>query len=403
VTIDRAAAAFDEPGAIEKLDAVRPAWVGVRRVADVVPRPGQVVFHAGPPYAGVQEIPRPVRHSICMAALFEGWADSVSSASQLLDAGLITPKAAQDHRLLVPLAGVLSPGMAVLEVRDMAAQGADAAAYVAINEGQAHATRLGKIDAALPDHLRWLNGPFARWLSMRLDEPVLLAPLMAEALRAGDDCHARTLAGSGLIGERLLRGLAQDEDATASAFVRSATAFALNLWMGACSLWLRAAEGTPGCTWVSRVGGNGSTFGIQLAGAPGRWCTLPASVPRGAMEAVHAGRQAIGSLGDSAVVDFLGLGGQALGHAPAVRESIENSLPVDAADRPSLLLAPASVVAGLLGSVVDAGRCVRADRGPLVLIGMIDAAGEAGRLGGGVVDVTPMIFREALRLRPELS
>jgi hypothetical protein len=223
---------------------------------------------------------------------------------------------------------------------------------------------------------------------------------MAEALRAGDDCHARTLAGSALIGEHLLRNLAPDEDPAATAFVQSAAAFALNLWMGACSLWLRAAEGTPGCTWVSRVGGNGSTFGIQLSGVPNQWNLVPAPVPLGSLGAAYAGPGAIGALGDSAVVDFLGFGGQAIGHAPAVRESVRNDLPADAADRPSLLLAPAPVIAELTGSVVDAARCVRAGRGPLVLIGMIDAAGEAGRLGGGVVDVTVAIFREALRHRP---
>jgi hypothetical protein len=236
----------------------------------------------------------------------------------------------------------------------------------------------------------------ARWLQARLDQPIELEPLMAEALAAGDDCHARTSAGSRLICERLLRDAVSIDDAQIREFMESSAAFALNLWMAACALWLRAAEGTPGCTWVSRVGGNGAAFGIQLAGAPGRWHTTPAPVPRGVVDAAQEGRHAVGALGDSTVVDFFGLGGQALRYAPAVREAVGGSLPADAIDRVSLLLAAPPVVSGLQGSVVDAARCARVHLGPLVVIGMIDAAGEMGRLGGGVVDVASSVFEEAI-------
>ena len=63
-------------------------------------------------------------------------------------------------------------------------------------------------------------------------------------------------------------------------------------------------------------------------------------------------------------------------------------------------LAPSPVVEGLAGSVIDAARCAHLQRGPLVLLGMIDAAGEAGRIGGGVVDVPPALFAAALDTKP---
>jgi len=381
-----------ESEALRRLASVRPAWCAVRRVRDVVPDCARTVFHAGPPYASLQEIPAPVRNSICMAAVFEGWAADAAAARRLLENGSVAFAPAQDHGLVVPLAGVLSASMAVLEVRDL---GGTAVVHAAVNEGQAHATRLGKSDPGLPAHLRWLNGPFADWLAGRLGQPLALAPLLSQALRAGDDCHSRTVHGSACLRQLLLRD-APDTAATAEAhaFLESAAAFALNPWMAGAALWLRAAEGLPGCTWVSRAGGNGTEFGIQLAGAPGRWFTIPAPRPQGAREEAHRSREPVGALGDSAVVDFLGLGGQALAQAPSVREAVAPWLPADAPGR-ARVLAPASLVDPLDRAVVDAARCMAADRGPLVLLGMIDAAGEAGRIGGGVVDVPPTLFAAA--------
>ena len=166
--------------------------------------------------------------------------------------------------------------------------------------------------------------------------------------------------------------------------------------MAAAGLWLRAAEGVAGCCWVSRAGGNGLHFGFQLAAQPGRWITSRAPVPNGTREAAHEARQAVGALGDSAVIDFLGLGGQALMHAPALRDALKAVLPGDALERPAEVLAAPGVLDRLAHSVTDARRCARSNRGPLVLIGMIDAAGEAGRIGGGVVDVPSAIFQVAL-------
>lgn len=381
--------------ACARLSAVRPQWSDVRRVVDVVGGTfSRTVFHAGPPFAHAGDIPAPLRNSICIAAVYEGWADDFDAAAELLRGGAIETAAAQDHGLLVPLAGVLSPAMAALEIRDAATS---ASIHVAINEGPTHATRLGQLDAALPDHLRWLNGPFAAWLAQRVQRPLELAPLMEAALREGDDCHARTVAGSHLLGEALSRDAPPGPVTDAARdFIAASPAFALNPWMAAAALWLRAAEGVAGCSWVSRVGGNGLRFGIQLAARPGSWITSHAPAPGGSVEPAHAARRAVGALGDSAVVDFLGLGGQALVHAPVLRDALKRALPEDILERPTAILSATGVIDGLAGSVTDARRCARSGRGPVVLIGMIDAAGEAGRIGGGVVDVPAAIFEAAL-------
>lgn len=379
--------------AAQKVVAVKPACVGVRRLSDVIAHTERRIFHAGPPYRSPQDIPQPVLHSAAQAAVFEGWCTDVTEAMAAIRSGQIGMAAAQDHRLLVPLAGVLSPSMVVLEIADPALDLLPI--YVVLNEGQGSAARLGRLDEGLTAHLQWLNGEFSAWLAQCFATPLDLLPLLAQARALGDDCHARSTMGSGLIATALLQRAPQ-ASAETEKFLRESLAFALNFWMGAAALASSAAEGTPGSSLVTKAGGNGVEFGIQLAGRPGVWVCSSAPVPRGAIDAAHGARSAVGALGDSAVVDFCGLGGQSLQFAPLVLQGVSAALPADALQRPERILACAvlELQEGLCAT--SALRCVEAGVGPLVLIGMIDKEGQAGRIGGGVVDVPVALFERAL-------
>ena len=375
-----------------RIRAVRPVWTGVAHVSQVVACDGRVLFHAGPPFAGPEEVPPPVMNSLVAATRFEGWATTEAEAQALILAGRVRLQSAQDHDLLVPLAGVLSPSMTVVTVADAANPARRK--HCALNEGNQHATRLGRADPGLTAHHRWLNGPFTEWLTTRLTEPVDLFPILRAALAAGDDCHARTLAGSAAIVELLLDPARAGTPAPAAAqtFLNSAGAFALSLWMATAALCLAAAEGTAGSQIVTRAGGNGRRFGWQSAGKPGVWNLATAPVPQGSVEPSATGSHAIGALGDSAVVDFFGLGGQALAGAPALRDALAAHLPPDWRDRGMACLGPAHAGAGLAACATDAAACTAVGKGPIILIGMIDAAGRMGRIGGGVIDVPAAVF-----------
>lgn len=374
--------------ALERVRRVRPQCVAVRRVSDVLPGVGHTVFHAGPGYSSPSQIPVPVLNSMAQACVFEGWHGHVDDAGEAIRSGAVRTCAAQGQRLLVPLAGVLTASMAVLEIAD--ASGSVPPVFAALNEGALHATRLGRIDPGLLAHLQWLNGPFASWLAGALAEPLPLLPHLAKAREEGDDGHALTQAGSRRLAAASL-GRAPTDDAGIRAFLETSAAFALNFWMGAASLAARAAEGVAGASLVTHAGGNGVDFAIQLAGLPGRWFRQAAPVPTGTVEAAWRGRVPVGALGDSAVVDFAGLGGQSLDTAPGVRAGLAAVLPADWPSRAAAVLEQDSPL-----RVTSARRCAQAGVGPLVLLGMIDSAGEAGRIGGGVVDVPAALFARAL-------
>ena len=382
-----------ESHAINDVQAVRPYCVGVRRAGDVISAADRCIFHAGPPYRSPSDIPAPVLHSAAQAAFFEGWYPDVVEAMSALRSGEIRTASAQDHRLMVPLAGVLSASMLVLEIADPALELAPV--WVALNEGQRHATRLGRLDGELTQHLHWLNGAFGQWLAQCFGSPLSLLPIIAQAHGYGDDCHARTVVGSELIAAELLQRAPQASEDVRT-FLRESPAFALNFWMGAAALAASAVEGSVDSSIVTRAGGNGVEFGIQLAARPGEWVCMQAPVPVGELDAAHSKRHAVGALGDSAVVDFSGLGGQSLRTAPLVAQAVKNVLPQDALQRSMQVLVSGEcdIADGL--SATSAECCVAAGTGPLVLIGMIDAEGVAGRIGGGVVNVPVALFKRAL-------
>jgi hypothetical protein len=267
--------------------------------------------------------------------------------------------------------------------------------YTPLNEGQTQALRLGKRDPAILDHLRWLNGAGAKEIAGALREPIALLPIADRALKDGDDCHGRTLSASAQVAELFA---ARSAPTATLDFMRASPAFFLNLWMAATGLMMRAADGLAGSSFVCAAAGNGTEFGIQVAGLPGRWFTAPATPPQGPIDAAAAGASGVGAIGDSAVVDAFGLGGMAMSFAPAVRANLANHLPADAADRPQRLLAQPHPRLPLSGARValTARRVAAAGVTPLVTLGIIDRAGQRGRIGGGIYEAPHSVFTAAI-------
>lgn len=380
--------------AFDKVAACEPQWTGLCKAKDLLQDAGKVLLHAGPPFGDVQRIPAPVMNSLCIGAIYEGWAADRSEARDLIVSGAITVVPAQDHDIVVPLAGVVSPSMELMVVSD--ANNPEVRKYSVFNEGMVHCTRLGVMNPALPGHLTWLNTEFADWVNKRLGKPVSLLPLIAAALADGDDCHGRTIAGSALIAEHLRQQSTETIPEDIDAFLNESMAFALNVWMAACSLMMAAAEGVAGSSLITRAGGNGIDFGVQVAAQPGKWIIDAAPAIYGAAEPAHDGRKALGAIGDSAVVDFMGLGGQVLNTAEQSFANLKAYLPEDALTRPDKVLSGTIAGFGERAGATNARSAATNVSSPLVLLGMIEASGEAGRIGGGVVDIPAVFFNSVL-------
>src|SRR6185295_19628743 len=102
-------------------------------------------------------------------------------------------------------------------------------------------------------------------------------------------------------------------------FVAGNHHFFLPLTMAAAKSASLAAEGVRGASVVTLLCRNGTDMGVRVAGLPGRWFEAPAApVQDAVLRGGYAAEDAARDIGDSAVIECVGLGGMALAAAPVV-------------------------------------------------------------------------------------
>ncbi|MBQ0216728.1 DUF1116 domain-containing protein [Alcaligenes faecalis] len=368
--------------------AVMPAWTGVRSLQSILPSQGRLVLHAGPPFRDAQELPAAIRNSALIGILYEGWADNKQEAQALLDAGGVQLAPAQDYGVVVPLAGVVTPSMYLIEVSDSNRPGSKK--YSVLNEGMQWCTRLGIFADEMVPHLRWLHQDLGARLAAQFQGPVDLAPIVQASLLNGDDGHARTMHGSRQLADIIVSWGINDE--ASQSFLYGAMAWALNYWMAASALILANQTPADGVDAIVKVGGNGLRFGLQLASST-TWLVTDAPVIAGNKEPGNEQAKALGALGDSAVVDFVGLGGQCLDLAGISARNLHAFLPSDYLTRQGQFLKTRLPFLAGRNGISDFAQVIANNTGPLVLLGMIDGAGERGRVGGGVATVDASLLQ----------
>jgi len=340
---------------------------------DALPALGPtVLLHAGPPFQG--EPPPAVRHACAQALLFERLAADAAQARAMVSDGAVDLQPAQDHGVVTPLAQVVSASMPLAAVGDETT-----VAWAPLVEGPPPALRFG---TQAPEARARLSAiavfGLERLAPLLRARPVAMVPIVARALAEGDECHARTGAANAALIDALV-GLSTDD----RAMLQASPGFVLTLLMAAACWRLRRAD-----RGVAAVGGNGVDFGVRLHGQRG-WHWSPAAAPAGIRMPGHAETDALGAIGDSAVIDFCGLGGQALAAAPALREEWQQVLPEALAMRRAAVIDPAT-------GLVDAARVAASGLAPLVDLAILDRQGAHGLIGRGVFAPETALFVRAL-------
>ncbi len=348
------------------------AWRDVVRRSDVLPDLDRMVLlHAGPPFEALA--PAPVRQAAAQALVFEGLAGDIAGAMALLAMGDVRLLPAQDYGVATPLAQVVSASMPLAVVGD----GVDVA-FAPLVEGPPPALRFGSDAPAALQRLHDIAAlGWDRIAPGLRQHPVDLEPVVARALSQGDECHGRT----GAANEALVDAMPW-LDAADRALLRASPGFVLPILMAAACWRLRTAR-----AGIAAAGGNGLHFGLKMHGES-RWRTAPAPPPRGTRMPQHATTPALGAIGDSAVIDFCGLGGQALDAAPALCEEWRAVLPHDHAQRRHAVVDAES-------GLVDADRVHAAQRAPLVNLAILDRDGVHGLVGRGYVEPALALFAPA--------
>lgn len=342
-------------------------WNGLGSRQQFLPElASQTLLHAGPPLQGV--VPTAIRHSAAQALCYEGMADSVAQGLALLDSGRITLAPAQDYGVVTPLAQVVSANMPMAQL-----QGASQTRWAPLIEAGVPALRFGNGPADSVARLR-LMALFAQQVLVPAlaRKPVAIAPLVQASLERGEECHAFT----GVANTNLVQAL--DLAPAHQQVLLAYPAFALPILMASCSVYLD--ESGAG---IVAAAGNGLQFGLRYRG-DAHWRVVAASAPQGIALAGCEGLQALGAIGDSAVVDFAGLGGQALGFCPALAQSYAHCTPAD-------LQAHRLAVLDTATGNVAAHAVQAAQQSPLVNLAILGQA-QGGLIGRGVYAVPLAAF-----------
>ena len=399
--------------AVRRIEAATPRAVAVARAGDVLPAlAGRALIHSGTAIEW-ERICDPQRRALIAACLFEGWARDRGEAVAMLSAGEIAFKPGNDNGHVGPMTGVCSPSMPVWVVEDEASA---TRACSTLNEGPGRTLWFGVGDDESVERLRFFRDDLGPALARLLerDGPIDVFSLAAQGLQMGDELHMRSQATGNLLIRNLLPGFAALGGEGAARFISGNHHFFLNLTMAAAKCALLAASGVPGSSVVTVMSRNGTDMGLQLSGLPGRWFTAPAAPVQDALLREGFGDDDAGlDIGDSAVIECVGLGGMALATAPAVAAFFGGSA-ADAKARTALMgeitvrhstrfTIPALDFAGTPVGI-DARLVAQLDVTPQITTGVLHASSGAGQIGAGVAHQPAAPFRAAaVALADELN
>ena len=395
--------------AVERMTAARPMLTTVATARDVIPglRDG-LLLHAGPPIAW-DRMSGPLRGAVIGAMLYEGWADDEAAAIARVERGEIDFAPCHHHATVGPMAGVVSPSMAVYVV-DNPTHGN--VAYSTLNEGYGKVLRYGAYAPEVLDRLRWMNGTMAPLLAEALaaGDPLDLRALLAEALHMGDEGHNRNKAGSILFLKTLAPRIARVGGDAAVAeevlrFLGDNALSVLNPVMAACKVMADAAHGIEGSTLVTTMARNGTDFGIRVSSLGDRWFTAPAQTPEGLYFTGFTGDDANPDIGDSTITETAGIGAFAMAAAPAIvsfvsgkpRDAVDATLEmyeITVAEHPHLNIPVLDFRGTPVG--IDLRSVVELGITPRVNTGIAHKNAGVGQIGAGLVRPPLEIFEQAL-------
>jgi Protein of unknown function (DUF1116) len=397
-------------------EALRRILAGEPILVDVVPASQAIpdladcmILHAGPPI-NWERMCGPMRGAVMGVAVFEGWAKDLDDAEAKAASGSFTFRPNHDFGAVGPMTGLTTASQPLMVIENKAFANR---AYCAINEGLGKVMRFGGNDDEVLDRLRWIRavlGP-ALGRALRETDGIPLKPLIARGLTMGDEMHQRNVACSSLLMRRLAPALARSssnggELAECLDFIGGNDQFFLNVAMAMGKALTDPARDIEGASVVTAMCRNGTDFGIRVSGTRDRWFTAPVEMPMGIYFPGFSERDANPDMGDSAIVETVGLGAFAMAAAPAVVAYIGAGRASEAAaftrsmaeitvGRNSAWTIPAMDFAGV-PTGIDIRLVVETGLAPTINTGIAHRQPGVGQVGAGIVKAPLKCFEQAL-------
>jgi len=387
----------------------QPVLDGIGIARETIPgMQSRMILHAGPPVAW-ERMCGPMQGAIIGAILFEGWASGPDGAAKLAGSGEIAFEPCHHHAAVGPMAGIISPSMAVFIVRDART---GQRAFSNLNEGLGKVLRFGANGPEVIARLKWMASTLRQTLeaTFAVSGGIELKPLISVALNMGDEVHNRNAAATSLLLKRLVPAMvrskaSRDDVAAAVDFIAANDHFFLNLSMAACKAMLDAGRGVAGSSMVTAMARNGVEFGVRMSGTGDRWFTTKAPVVEGLYFPGYSIADAAPDLGDSAITETAGLGGFAMAAAPAIvsfvggtpGEAIANTAAMGhiTIGRNDGFTLPAMNFAGTPAGI-DARKVVDTGILPIINTGIAHRQAGIGQIGAGITRAPLDCFAQAV-------
>jgi hypothetical protein len=404
------AAAIDKANAeaVRRLDQSVPLLVDVAPAESLIPEvSGRVLLHCGPEIEWDQ-VCDPLRRSMRAATVAEGWAEAVEDADRLLADGEVDLQPAYRYDTVMPMASAIGPSAPLFAVDN---RDGGTRAFAPINQGPGETAWFGRETPgaiARLEFLRDVGGPMLRQV-LDSSGPIDVFALAAQGVQIGDDVHMRTQGTTTLMIRNLLPQLAAlpDDGRTLMAqYLSGNHLFFLNLAMAAAkstAMWAEQVEGSSIVTMMCR---NGTSYAIRLAGSDEVFIAPAPPVEEAMYYPDYGPETSAPDIGDSAILELVGLGGAAAAGSPAVAGFLPGGM-TDAA-RMTERMASICVAESTRFKLptrnyrgtpigVDVRRVVELDATPKVTTGILHASSGVGQIGAGVATAPVPCFRAALR------
>jgi hypothetical protein len=382
-------------------------WVGNATAIDVVPgMTKRTVLHAGPPIPW-RRMCSSMRKGVVGALLFERLAETAEDAVALVESGEITLAPCHEHRTVGGMTGVTSASMPMHVVRD---ESRDIEAYCRMHERK-RALQWGEHDQDVLRQMRWM----AEVLGPALDAAVRsrgglpVKSIVARAIQMGDECHNRNLAATSilvreLVPDLLAQSLKPGDLRDVARYLREDDGFFLHINMASGKVIAEAATGVEFSTVVTTMARNGVDVGIRVSDSGDQWFTGPAGMLKGSYLSGYGDDDVDADMGDSAIMETFGLGGQIQACAPVFQQIVggtvqdaiahtQEMLEISFGRNAGFAIPVMDFVPGPLG--IDVLKVLETGATPLIDSAM--AAKKGGFAGAGQVRVPIECFQEAFR------
>lgn len=397
--------------AFSRIQKGRPVVKRLRPANECIPGMTKTsIFHAGPPIHW-DNMCGPMRGAYIGALRYEGLASTDSEAENLMASGKITYGPNHPNKCVGPMTGMVSYSMPLWEVENEVFGNK---AYCTMNEGIGKVMRFGANGPEVIDRLKWIE----KTMAPVVDEALVMAGginlknIAAQSLAMGDEMHQRNVAASLNCYKAFAAELAKAAAKVSAGpevvefIVKKNEQFFLNLAMAMGKALMDPTENIEYCTVVTRMSRNGVNFGINVSALGDAWFEAPCLLPQALYFPGYSEEDANPDMGDSAIVECCGIGGFAMGSAPAVvrfvgagglRDALEFTRSmgrITVAPNPDLPMPNMDFMGVPTG--IDIRKVVAAGILPVINTGVAHKQAGVGQVGAGIVTPPMEIMVRAL-------